>query len=85
MTRAPSGDKNQCWFRHSSRILPLIDSITALSEGFPGLLKSSFAPFDLPPLNVATFRERISGGDAAPNLVPAELLAMQGRYLGMPR
>jgi hypothetical protein len=23
--------------------------------------------------------------DAAPNLVPTELLAMQGRYLGMPR
>ena len=40
---------------------------------------------DLPPLNVATFRERISGGDAAPNLGPTELLAMQGRYLGMPR
>jgi len=34
---------------------------------------------DLPPLNSATSREIIWGGDAAPNLVPAELLAMQGR------
>jgi hypothetical protein len=34
---------------------------------------------DLPPLNEATFGARIRVGDAAPNLVPAELLAMQGR------
>ncbi len=34
---------------------------------------------DLPPLNGTASRERIWGCDAAPNLVPAELLAMQGR------
>ena len=34
---------------------------------------------DLPPLNGTTFRERISGGDAAPVLTPAGLLALQGR------
>ena len=35
--------------------------------------------FDLPPLNEATPGARISGGDAAPILVPTGLLAMQGR------
>jgi hypothetical protein len=34
---------------------------------------------DLPPLNGTTSRERIWGCDAAPVLIPAGLLAMQGR------
>ena len=42
------------------------------------------ARIDLPPLNGTTSRERIWGFDAAPNLVPVELLAMLGRLLGMP-
>jgi hypothetical protein len=33
-------DRNQLVFRHSSRKLPLKDSIYALSVGFPGLEKS---------------------------------------------
>jgi hypothetical protein len=41
---ASSSDKNQCWFKHSSRSLPLHDAITALSVGFPALLPSSFTP-----------------------------------------
>ena len=36
-------------------------------------------PIDLPSLNGTTSSERIWGRDAAPILVPAEMLAMQGR------
>ena len=46
---------------------------TGLSEG--GVPIGS----DLPPLNGTASRERIWGCDAAPNLVPVGLLAMQGR------
>jgi hypothetical protein len=40
---------------------------------------------NLPPSSVPVFKLGIRPHDAAPNLVPTELLAMQGRYLGMPR
>jgi len=35
---------DQCWFRHSTRDLPLSDSMNALSVGLPGRLKSRIAP-----------------------------------------
>jgi len=43
------------------------------------LAQKDVSDADLPPLNGTASRERIWGCDAAPNLVPAELLAMQGR------
>jgi len=51
----------------------------------PGDLLHLRKPTDLPPLNEITLEARIHVCDAAPNLIPAGLLAMQGRYLGMPR
>ena len=41
---ASSSDRNQWMFRHSSRRLPLNDSINGLSVGFPGREKSIVTP-----------------------------------------
>src|SRR5690606_29720122 len=45
-----SSDKNQCVLRHSSRKLPLKDSIYGLSVGFPGLEKTSSTSSPVCPL-----------------------------------
>lgn len=37
------------------------------------------------PLFLYQFSRESLGTDATPNLIPAGLLAMQGRYLGVPR
>ena len=44
-TRASSIARNPLTFRHSSRNVPLNDSIIALSTGFPGYEKSITTPF----------------------------------------
>lgn len=44
LARASSRERNQCRFRHSSRKLPLKDSIQGLSVGLPGLEKSRVTP-----------------------------------------
>ncbi len=65
-----------------------MDLFSILSGEQRNFQNTSFAgafASDLPLLNSTTSRERIWGFDAAPNLVPAGLLAMQGRQLGMPR
>jgi len=40
---------------------------------------------DPSPVFVPALMSELGRFDAAPNLGPTELLAMQGRYLGMPR
>src|SRR2546430_16131430 len=42
--RASARSRNQCWFKHSSRNLPLKLSTNAFSTGLPGSMKSSVIP-----------------------------------------
>ncbi len=42
LSRASSRLVNQCWFKHSSRILQLKLLMNAIWTGFPGSLKCSF-------------------------------------------
>jgi hypothetical protein len=65
----------------SSRFLTSANTRNVRKSGFSPRLNQPrhTQRIDLPPLNSTTSRERIWGCDAAPNLVPAGLLAMQGR------
>ena len=54
-----------------------------IDEGF--VVLKVIVAINLPPGSVPVLKLVSAALDAAPNLIPAGLLAMQGRYLGMPR
>ena len=61
---------------------PLISFAVRLGDG---VLDEMVTIWGAPPNPDSGLVRESSSFDAAPNLVPAGLLAMQGRYLGTPR